>query len=57
MDYPLWKMTNFVISENRCFYRLKGLVFYLEDPEVTFLGLISIKTNNIKKKIVTKIMD
>ena len=49
-------MTNFGILENRYLYRLKGLVFYLEDPEVTFLGLISKKTNNIKKN-VTKIMD
>ena len=36
-------MTNLGILENRYLYRLKGLVFYLEDPEVTFLGLISKK--------------
>ena len=41
-------MTNFGILENRYFYRLKGLAVYLEDPEDTFVGLISIKTNNIK---------
>ena len=50
-------MTNFGILENIYFYRLQGLVFYPEDPEVTFLGLISMKTNSITKKIVTKIMD
>ena len=48
-------MTNFGILENRYLYRLKGLVFYLEDPEVTFLGLIS--KNKQHKKNVTKIMD
>ena len=42
-------MTKFGILENRYFYRLKGLVFYLDEPEVTFLGLISLKANNIKK--------
>ena len=39
-------MSNFGTLENRYFYGLKRLVFYLEDPQTTFSALICTKTNN-----------
>ena len=44
-------MWNFEILKNGNFCSLKGLVFYLEDPQTKFSALIREKTNNKKIQI------